>query len=548
MFDGLTGSAGAGTSPTHARSVWTDLGHGIWQCNPALTGADLPDPADSARLATMTPGSVLAAECASAAADPDALDDAALIDTIAGIERLARWATGLRATLVAEFARRRPGDEPTAVSTDRLLPGSRWAPDELGLALDRTRLGAKALIAQSLQLTHQLPDTLTALQAGTIDERRADAICRATLPLPADLARQVEAAVLPAAPGRTLRQLRDRIRTAVHRADPDGEHRRHTVARHDRRVTIQARDEGMASLWINATGPDAEAAFTRLTNVARGLGTDDPRNLDQRRADLAVQALQGKLSLTDLGDVATAVAGAGAIEPSENENAGPESTPVLSEQALLDAVTQALTLRPLAQDMSQKPLIQVVVGLDTLLGTSDRPAELAGHGPLTAATARALAAGGVWKRLVTDPLTGRLLDHGRRTYRPPPALADHVAGRDQYCRFPTCTRRARDAQQDHHERFSEGGSTSADNLNAYCAHHHLLKEHDDWHVVAHTDGRITWITPTGARHTSEPYDYRPFTDAFPERTEPAGAQPAVPEADAVDLDTGRPDEDDPPPF
>jgi hypothetical protein len=37
---------------------------------------------------------------------------------------------------------------------------------------------------------------------------------------------------------------------------------------------------------------------------------------------------------------------------------------------------------------------------------------------------------GTWRGLLTDPADGTLLDHGRRTYRPPTALADHVTARD----------------------------------------------------------------------------------------------------------------------
>ena len=33
--------------------------------------------------------------------------------------------------------------------------------------------------------------------------------------------------------------------------------------------------------------------------------------------------------------------------------------------------------------------------------------------------------------------------------------------------------------------------------------------HAGWRVEPHPDGRLTWITPTGHRHTTEPHDYRP---------------------------------------
>ena len=67
-----------------------------------------------------------------------------------------------------------------------------------------------------------------------------------------------------------------------------------------------------------------------------------------------------------------------------------------------------------------KPLIQVVVPYSTLTGADEQPAELVGHGPIPASLAREAAADGVWRRLVTDPLSGTLLDHGRTTYHPRP--------------------------------------------------------------------------------------------------------------------------------
>lgn len=665
MFAVSPGDAGSAERPTLARSVWTDLGGGVWRCNPVLTEAVLPElrhpdharrrlaalsvreipPADSDQvessldvgIAESTPGDwgvggldgvAVATLVGDALSDPRSVDDATLTDRIIDAERLVRFAAGARAELVAEFARRRPGDESTLVCSDRVEPGSRWAPDELCLALDLTRLSAKALIGQSLQLATVLPDTLAALRNGQIDERRAEALCSATLQLPTELARRVEAIVLPAAPGRTLRQVRDRLYRAVHRVDPDGEYRRHKEAREDRRVSVQTRENGMATMWLYGPGTQVEASFTMLTRVAESLGADDPRTKDQRRFDLATQTLQGSLTITDLADVATAVAGtrtddatttpvpgdldrdetdtgtasdstgtgtarpdesggsdgagsgerrpdphsddptavdpkpadpepgdperpdpeAADPEPADSGPEGPERpgpNTVDPGSALVEAVIAALALRPQMHETVRKPLIQVVVGLDTLIGAGDHPADLVGHGPLTATTARALAADGVWKRLVTDPLSGALLDHGRTTYKPPAALADHVDARDQFCRFPTCSRRARDSDQDHLRRFEHDGITGDDNLNALCPSHHLLKEHRDWNVLAHPDGSLTWVTPTGHRHTSEPYDYRPFTEA-PEAdhevttgqdvaTDTAGTTPA----DAPD---------DPPPF
>ncbi|MDT0349601.1 HNH endonuclease signature motif containing protein [Pseudonocardia charpentierae] len=183
--------------------------------------------------------------------------------------------------------------------------------------------------------------------------------------------------------------------------------------------------DGMAALWALLTATEAAGAFTWLTRLARGLGSDDPRSMDARRADILTAC------------------------------------------------------------------------------------ELVGHAPIPASLARDTATESVWQRLVTDPLSGTLLDHGRSTYHPPAGLADHVRARDVYCRFPGCRRTAVDAELDHILAWSDGGTTSDHNLAAYCTHHHRLKHHAGWQVHANPDGSLTWTTPTGHQRTTTPHDYRP---------------------------------------
>ncbi|MDP1806622.1 MAG: DUF222 domain-containing protein, partial [Acidimicrobiales bacterium] len=74
--------------------------------------------------------------------------------------------------------------------------------------------------------------------------------------------------------------------------------------------------------------------------------------------------------------------------------------------------------------------MQVLMAHSTLRGADHAPAELVGYGQICAEQAREIAADAVWRRLIHDEQTGALLDHGRRTYRPPAALADHVRARD----------------------------------------------------------------------------------------------------------------------
>ena len=81
--------------------------------------------------------------------DPSRLSDAQLINAMVGCERTAAWAEARQARLMAEFAKRRPSDDPTPAGSDRLSVTSPFAPDEVGLALRLSRGSANARIARS---------------------------------------------------------------------------------------------------------------------------------------------------------------------------------------------------------------------------------------------------------------------------------------------------------------------------------------------------------------------------------------------------------------
>jgi hypothetical protein len=83
------------------------------------------------------------------------------------------------------------------------------------------------------------------------------------------------------------------------------------------------------------------------------------------------------------------------------------------------------------------------------MGLDDEPGELVGHGPIPAGLAREIAAQGTWRRLLTDPASGALLDYGRTTYTPPTGLADFIRARDLHCRNPICGQPAARADLDH---------------------------------------------------------------------------------------------------
>ena len=113
-----------------------------------------------------------------------------------------------------------------------------------------------------------------------------------------------------------------------------------------------------------------------------------------------------------------------------------------------------------------------------------------------ALTAWALAAGGTWRRLVTDPASGVVIDVGRTRYRPPAGLADLVRARDRACVFPTCQTPAERCDIDHLTAWSQGGTTSLDNLATLCEAHHRLKHTPGWALTRdQASGILSWHTP-----------------------------------------------------
>ena len=149
--------------------------------------------------------------------------------------------------------------------------------------------------------------------------------------------------------------------------------------------------------------------------------------------------------------------------------------------------------------------VQVTVDLATLAGLADAPA-LVGTGsgpePVTADALRELLADPripvTFRRLITDPATGQVLDRGRTSYRVPAALREFLIARDGVCRFPGCTRPAQDCDIDHIRSWADGGCTDAANLIPLCRRHHVMKTFGPWRILEHrADGAVVWHAPDG---------------------------------------------------
>lgn len=172
--------------------------------------------------------------------------------------------------------------------------------------------------------------------------------------------------------------------------------------------------------------------------------------------------------------------------------------------------------------------MQTAQTVEASLGTAGRSV------PVPAVVARALAAGGTWRRLVTDPVSGTVVDVGRTRYRPPAALADLVRARDVACTHPGCDVPARGCDVDHIVPWAGGGITSYENLTCLCRAHHRLKHTPGWALTRTSTGALMWRTPTGARYHRAPDG---TVTMLPRRTGPRQqVRPAVRVPDALAKD------------
>ncbi len=399
------------------------------------------------------------------------VDEAALVELVAGWERIVSWASAAQASVLGELlSRASSGREGELV------------PAQVAARLSTTGRAADVLVDTAVRLGRS-PRVHDALAAGAIDVRKARVLVQQTAHLGLEAARGVQEAVLDHAPELTAPQLREAIRRTELTLDPDAAAERHQRAKADRCVRMTPAPDSMA--WLTAFLPadDAMRVMTGIDAVAAGADPDDPRGIDARRADALVDTMAGVL----------------------DSGVGPHG--------------------PLATRQRRRPHLEVTASARSLLGLDADPATLAGYGPIPAAMARQIADGSSWRPVLVDAQTGAMIARGDRSYRPTTRLADDVTRRDVTCTFPGCRVPAARCDLDHvapfdHERLTSspaGGpeQTRYDNLQALCRFHHRLKTHSRW--VSQRDpvtGATLWTAPTGHRYRRDPIPAEPLGSSW----------------------------------
>jgi hypothetical protein len=446
-------------------------------------------------------------------------EDYDVVEVVAAWQRMAGWVAAGAARVAAVLAER-PSMNPIWPATAGNVAEPNVAGDELAIRLGCSRRQGRLLVRDGRAYAGALAWTGDALARGEIDPTKARILVNGLVDLPVPLALGVQEAVLDGAACRTPSQLTKDVTRTMLALDPAGCRAHRDVAEQGRRVDRpRVLPHGMAGVWAVLPAVGATRLDNALDSLARGArAAGDPRTLDQLRADLLVDLTTGEVPGGPTEAALCGRSGSGVARDSAGTANGIGPASGATEPA--PTTPAAATLRgdgtpsttdpddacgPAFRGTARRTEIRVTVPLSTLLGVDDGPAELAGYGPIDATAARALARGGTWRRLVTDPLDGRVLNVGRTRYRPPAEIADHVRARDGTCARPGCSADAASCDLDHTIEFHRhGGETSDANLEPLCGRDHTVKTDGGFKLAQVSPGLFEWETPTGHRYRLRP--------------------------------------------
>ena len=414
---------------------------------------------------------------------------------------------------------------------------------EIGAALRVSDRTVQRRMAQATDLMTRFPAVLEPLSQARISLTHARMIQDAGSVIADDAARDAFVArVLPVAEGESPNRTKRIFDREAERAHPRDLTTRHRDAQENRRVWREDLPDGQKMLGLIHSATLIDGIYDRLSQQARaiqianaraakndgpaeveqpsGIGhPDDPRTIDQLRADLAADTLltgapaghdtiDGPLSAISARVEITIPALTLANAVRAGGSCAPDSDPHTTRND--DAVTRSSAF------FRDGPLTEL-------------PGELAGGSPIDTDTARILAAGAPgWERVLTHPVTGAVLavDH----YRPNTDLRRHLHARDARCRFPTCNLPPVAHDLDHTLDAALGGRTEEANLGACCRRHHITKHHGRWIVTQLDAGRLRWTSPTGRTYVDAPPCPVTFTIRDPDPDPDPPPQPDSPPA------------------
>ena len=431
-----------------------------------------------------------------------------------------------------------PGARRAGWSVDSSSEVSEFFTAELSTVLNYGRGTAAIKLARAQTWRDKLPATFAALAAGELDERRAQQLADVLMHTSAEVAGQVEDALLAEARNLSVYKLRDRATTLMLRLDAAAadERRAHAAEAADVHVHPSPTD-GRSVLTADLPTDEAVECHDLVDQLARMLKADgDDRPIGALRAhvlSLLIRRPAGTglpavcANLTVTADLA-ALAGTGRTPGEVN---GLPITAAHVRELLARVGALGLTTP------DHGSLSFAITGPDGELLATLTPAELA-----------RLARRGCPDHpdgSCNCPMAGP--PPATDAYEPTDRQRAFLITRDRRCRFPNCGQRVGWADLDHAIAHSCGGATDCANLCCLCRSHHRLKTFaPGWRFAMDDDGTLHVTTPSGVTRTTRPPGSAPVQG-------PAASVRAVGGTGVLHLPepAGGPEPpptDDPPPF
>ncbi len=388
----------------------------------------------------------------------DACTPSERIDRITALERMVNMAQAALTVETAAFAQqRRRADLAAGASVDS---AGRGVADEIAMARRISKTAVNYQLAFAEPLLADFPNLVAAFLDGRVSQPAAKHVMKACETLDSEQRRAIDTELTELATSLTPGKARKAADRLVASTDPDTAAKRARVARAAKEVRTTVNGDGTGTLIATLPVEQAVACWQALDHQARGLrGEGDPRSLRELTCDLLVERLTGQAKATD-----------------------------------------------------QRLEVGVVISASSMLGLNDQPAKLTSHqggdyGTLPAEIARQLATGesAWWRRLVCDPVDGRLIamDPAKRRFEG--SLRQFIRYRDGTSRRPHSDAPIREI--DHIIRHADGGPTIPSNAQGVGVSDHGVRDLPGWKVEA-VDGDaangVRWTTPTGHSYVSKP--------------------------------------------
>ena len=445
---------------------------------------------------------------------PESLDYAGRVDYLAAIEKQSGWFNVWMQNAIVAIA----GGEPSRA--DSMYSGVDDSErEEIATALRMSGSTAQGRIDVARTLTQYLPGATAALAIGDISPAHANVIARESAQLirqgvAPEVLKLIEDEAIAHAEFHTPAQVANKVRSCIAMFAPEQFEAAVVEEKSTRRVSCYPNANGMATIVAFLPAADAQTimlAIDRLAYKTNGVAKEKLREFQEKsgyrmRANSSAPfpSQPDFISAENGADLNTgADSNVGAV-PSFNltDFSADLMDPMDAHRADAMTAIAALFLETNEDQVMNhgRPItVNLTIDLPTLLGLSENPGQLSGYGAIPATVARELAADGKWRKFITDPTTGNLLDFGRESYLPPQALRDFLLARDRTCRFPGCRRSGIKGEIDHAIPWEEGGETSPKNLGLLCKRHHQLKTHGGWKLESFEDGSCEWTSPLGKK-------------------------------------------------